>query len=290
MNKIQDLTIKNQAPPPLSRSLEKALAKLGGNNKFGQPNLRFVWGQGMLRFAYGKMRMKYLYAVAKLEQKDMNMDSGIIEVRIEDYDIGIPLWFVEEFWNPELVMPKWEANRWEWHRGQKIDVLGDPPIRGMYRELWRIKGENEEDLLLLRPGKKNPYVYKHPDKDDLERIEEVLWRKKNAPQLHSADEMSPEFLIQREIKNTYEAIAAAERKKAAETKERIKSSLAPHIHRLMTSRPNAAGGGSRSFPTNANKRRGQAKQTDHINLTDADLKNTYIVESKADQTENLIIP
>ncbi len=285
--KFSEMKIKNTAAPPLSSKFQNGLIKIAGRNKYGQPNVRLVWGQSIRRFAYGKERMTYLHAVATLEHKKADYETGLIICEHELYDIGIPLWFIEEWWPPEIACAGWDANRWDWEAFTKIDALGPPPIRGMYCQMLRVEGAPD-------PFGIEPYTYRAPDAETLEWVKELVWRREQAKRTHSAEEMAPAEEVAKKVRAAYQEYAEAEIKQATMIKDRIKSSLAPHIHRLMTNKPDAAGGGNRSFANHpvatGNKKAGKDKP---LNFTNYDMANSggskVPKETPKDPTKPLIV-
>ena len=147
-------TAKAEAPT-IPQSVLDDLARIGGKNEYGQPKLRVVWGGNHQWFRAGKWRLAYPIA-RKFRRlvawnithiptgNKFNLPAGpqpvfsaqyLVSPVYEDREIGYPGWILEEWWPPELVCQGWDAARWITHNGEKIDLLGEKPIRGQYRFL-----------------------------------------------------------------------------------------------------------------------------------------------------------
>lgn len=137
------------------------LLRIGGTNDYGEPRLQLVWGQERQWFRAGKWRLKYPIS-RKLRRlaawnivnvatgAKFNLPPGpepvfsmeyLVTPVWEDKEIGYQGWILEEWWPPEIVCQSWDANRWFFPTDamgrpiaeKKIDLLGEPPIRGDYR-------------------------------------------------------------------------------------------------------------------------------------------------------------
>lgn len=148
--------------PAVPESVEADLLRIGGTNDYGEPKLQLVWGQERLWFRAGKWRLKYPVA-RKLRRlaawnithiasgRRFNMPAGpepalsgeyLVAPVWEDKEIGYEGWILEEWWPPELVCAGWEGQRWFQRtgadgrpEGEKIDLLGEMPVRGDFRFL-----------------------------------------------------------------------------------------------------------------------------------------------------------
>lgn len=62
----------------------------------------------------------------------------------ENREVGYQGWVLQEWWPPEIVCQGWESARWLFRAdGSKVDLLGEPPIRGQYRFLMYLDDGNE---------------------------------------------------------------------------------------------------------------------------------------------------
>lgn len=156
---MQQLRAMNNEPltksefPTVPESVKADLLRIGGTNDYGEPKLQLVWGQERTWFRAGKERLKYPSA-RKLRRlaawnivylptgAKYNLPAGpqpqfsdlyLVSPVFEDQEIGYQGWVLEEWWPADLVCASWEANRYVEHKGEKIDLLGEPPVRGDYR-------------------------------------------------------------------------------------------------------------------------------------------------------------
>ncbi len=151
--------------PTIPANVLADLLRIGGTNDYGEPKLRLVWGEVHQWFRAGKWRLMYPIA-RKLRRlaawnitniatgANFNMPAGpqpffsaeyLVSPVWEDREIGYPGWVLEEWWPPEVVCPGWEAARWfTKENGEKIDLLGEVPVRGQYRFLMYLEDGREE--------------------------------------------------------------------------------------------------------------------------------------------------
>ncbi len=173
-------THKNSAAPPIDPQLAEQLIKIGGLNYRNEPNLRFAWGQTRTQFRRGKDRLLYIDERIEPIRHWRNVlrrpllldDAGRVaqwETRVVDqppnpmpegwlYEkelvsleyIGRQLWYVEQWYAPEIHLPngethlpfgtpeQWEKDRYEdWEDPEigfvkRCDVLGPFPREGRY--------------------------------------------------------------------------------------------------------------------------------------------------------------
>ncbi len=151
--------------PTIPANVLADLLRIGGTNDYGEPKLRLVWGEVHRWFRAGKWRLMYPIA-RKLRRlaawnitniatgANFNMPAGpqpffsaeyLVSPVWEDREIGYPGWILEEWWPPEVVCHGWEAARWfTKENGEKIDLLGEVPVRGQYRFLMYLEDGREE--------------------------------------------------------------------------------------------------------------------------------------------------
>lgn len=166
----------NARPGPVPEWVSKALLRVGGTNKFGEPNFRAVFGQTETTFAYGQQRLKYPAVNVNDEQLlgyDVHNPDGrinfikshkaVTKLRPGSYivprykkvkkEIGLPFWIIERWYDvTEYFQPTkyfflplneaWEKElRWDYDEetGYKIDNMGPFPARGVYQHFFTVK-------------------------------------------------------------------------------------------------------------------------------------------------------
>jgi len=87
--------------------------RIGGTNRYGEPNFKIVWGQNDTDLVYGV---------------DANGKRGQHIILKHD---GIPAWFIDCWKPPEIISPElWYAITWDWDAD--APGIGMYPERGMY--------------------------------------------------------------------------------------------------------------------------------------------------------------
>lgn len=162
---------ENRAYPKVPDTVKAELERIGGTNDYGDPKLQLAWGEEATRFRADKWRLKYPinlkykvligYNVTDLAKKrkgrkdaeyftEMRPRYGahlLVSPVYQMREKGYKGWVLEEWWPPEIVCVNWDANRWyeqKDYTGQtikKIDLLGEPPVRGEYRFLMYCEDE-----------------------------------------------------------------------------------------------------------------------------------------------------
>lgn len=199
-----------------------------------------VWGPDEHRIAYGKLRKKYLAAVLKTmshwEERtpkgtirkypagptppDNLPVENIVYPVYETTDIGKPRWFLEEWWAPELVVPDWENQRYDWVGGIREDVLGPAPIEGLYKPFRCIQSED---------GK-----YREPNESDLEAVKALLRERDQEKKKHGNREVQFDREAIAELAGKYSTqIQQKEDALADNLEERLKESIRPHLDKLV---------------------------------------------------------
>lgn len=172
-------TRRNWPAPALEPYLVEEITKIGGLNECGEPHLRFVWGQSRMQFRRGKERLLYideripaikhtrhvlkrplLYVDDRVSKWETEILSGAPAIVPEGWIyeeelvfvefIGKQLWYVEQWYAPEINLPngevfrpfgteeQWERDRYEdWDDPElgfvrHCDVLGPFPRAGRY--------------------------------------------------------------------------------------------------------------------------------------------------------------
>jgi hypothetical protein len=179
--------LSNSFSQPVPEWFERALTRIGGQNRYGQPNFRVVNGQKATEFAWGAERIKYPAAFLKEEKRvgyDVLRASGrkeffekeseipetsqgdvIVPLIIKfSTQIGIPRHIIERWVSPEDLGGRyeWEKNRFDYdiEKAELVDALGPFPERGQYRHFLTIQTKDKR--------------YRPLGPDVLEIIERVL--------------------------------------------------------------------------------------------------------------------
>jgi hypothetical protein len=167
--------LANSAAPYKERWIDEALLRIGGTNKFGEPNFIAVWGQSATEHGWGQQRIKYPAARVNDEELlgyDVHNPGGptnfikshkaVTKLRPGSYivprykkrqiEVGMPFWIIErwhditEVFQPRGFFHKSLEEAWEkeirWDRdedGTLVDNEGPFPSRGVYKHFFTVK-------------------------------------------------------------------------------------------------------------------------------------------------------
>ena len=130
---IQVVRELHETPEAVQRRLQIA----GGNNRFGMPVYRAVWGWNRLDWVGGKF-----------EDRDQNGDliREVVQLRREPKYPQVNRWHIERWCPPEAYGSErmWYAQTMETENGEKVPALGPYPERGDYEHCFTLetpKGE-----------------------------------------------------------------------------------------------------------------------------------------------------
>lgn len=151
--------------PTVPENVLKDLLRIGGTNDYGEAKLQLVWGEAETWFSAGKFRLKYPVRTNIKRLAGWNVINsitgekeyypasiqpavtpGVIVAPVfERIDVGYKGWVLQEWWPPEVVCIDWEENRYikHPHTGEKVDMLGEKPIRGQFRFLMYVDDGQE---------------------------------------------------------------------------------------------------------------------------------------------------
>lgn len=166
--------LENEAGPPIPASFVQALTEIGGLNRYGEPNLRVVWGQTATKWAWGKVRIKYP-AVFLNEQITLGYDvlpkaatnKPTFYKRQEDIpaefadclvlprmllrreEIGLPRFIVESWVAPESLAKdedEWNEGRWDYDVDSRelVDAAGPFPRQGRYEQFFTVQTPDKQ--------------------------------------------------------------------------------------------------------------------------------------------------
>ncbi len=120
----------------------RRLTAAGGNNRYGEPNFRAVWGWSRLGWIGGKW-----------EDRDSQTGEVVretISVRLEPKYIPFDRWHVERWCPPEMYgsPQEWEQQTAEVIDGTTVAALGPYPSRGEYEHVFTMEGPHGEFVQL----------------------------------------------------------------------------------------------------------------------------------------------
>jgi hypothetical protein len=121
--------------------VERVLRLAGGNNRFGEPNYRAVWGWSRLGWIGGKW-----------EDRDAagTLVREVIELRLAPKYAPHDRWHIERWLPPEAYgSPReWYAQTIERENGISVPALGPYPRRGEYEHCFTLSGPGGEFVQL----------------------------------------------------------------------------------------------------------------------------------------------
>lgn len=122
-------------------SLQLRLGRVGGLNRFGEPNFRVVWGWSRLTWIGGKWTDTDAHG---------NVTREIVELREVPKYLPLDRWHIERWMPPETYgSPRqWYAQTVEREDGISIPALGPYPRRGEYEHCFTLQGPRGEFLSL----------------------------------------------------------------------------------------------------------------------------------------------
>src|SRR5262245_25185410 len=166
---------QNRVYPKVPDAVKAELERISGTNDYGEPKLQLVWGEERTWFRAGKWRLKYPtsqklrvlvgYNVIDMsrkkkgeyhryftENRPIELPHLMIQPVYQTRELGFKGWVLEEWWPPEIVCVNWDANRWYLETNdlgevvKKIDLLGEPPVRGDFRFLMYCEDEKDRPM------------------------------------------------------------------------------------------------------------------------------------------------
>jgi hypothetical protein len=136
-NMIQVVREIHQVP----HAVQERVARAGGNNRYGEPNFRVVWGGSRLTWIGGRWT-------------DHDASGNVIrqkfELRQVPKYVPVDRWHIERWIPPEFYGPYelWYARTTETNNGIGIPSLGPFPSRGEYEHCFTIQSAAREFLPL----------------------------------------------------------------------------------------------------------------------------------------------
>ncbi|HUJ82664.1 MAG TPA: hypothetical protein VLW83_12340 [Candidatus Acidoferrales bacterium] len=125
---------ETHTPPP---ALSSRISRVGGWNRFGQPNFRVVWGWSRLSWIGGKWTDR---------DSNGNILRESIELRRVPKYLPHDRWHIERWLPPETygTPESWRALTLEREDGIAIPALGPYPSRGEYEHCFTLAGPRGE--------------------------------------------------------------------------------------------------------------------------------------------------
>jgi hypothetical protein len=134
---IRVLRETHETPP----NIQQRLARAGGQNRFGQPNFRVVWGWSRLSWIGGRWTDRDSHGNVVRER---------IELRYVPKYIPHDRWHIERWMPPESYgSPElWYGLTFETEAGIRVPTLGPFPRRGEYEHCFTLQGPRGEFIPL----------------------------------------------------------------------------------------------------------------------------------------------
>src|SRR5947208_6062668 len=122
-------------------AVAQSLARAGGNNRFGEPNYRAIWGWNRLAWIGGKFEDREDRGTLIRER---------VELRYEPKYPQLNRWHIERWVPPEAYgSPRqWYSQTTEYASGRSIAALGPYPSRGDYEHCFTLETPRGEFLQL----------------------------------------------------------------------------------------------------------------------------------------------
>jgi hypothetical protein len=117
------------------------VARAGGQNRFGEPNFRVVWGGSRLSWMGGRWTDR---------DAQGNVIREAIEMREEPKYIPLERWHIERWMPPESYGSRedWLARTVEVEDGIRLAALGPYPSRGEYEHCFTLQTAGGEFMAL----------------------------------------------------------------------------------------------------------------------------------------------
>jgi hypothetical protein len=220
--------------PPYFRD---ELVRIGGLTPYKKPMLMLTWGMNKKWLRYGQLMPQYPGS-CEVGRQNVEHPNGLVEVVEVSKWFGVPRWCIEKWYSFEEYCPQGadfynEKLRYSFEGGtyhlegmtqrelQMMDVLGPPPLEGIYRCIYWIT-----DAL---------GGYAEPDRAVLNALEDAFYRRNNG--------LDPSMAVQ--ISNDIADIQARNERLAAERLYRMNSVVKLHAHRIADpARKNKGGSGA----------------------------------------------
>jgi hypothetical protein len=134
---IQVIRETHEAPA----SIQTRVRQAGGNNRYGEPNFRVVWGRSRLTWIGGRWTDRDAHG---------NVIREAIELRQVPKYLPLDRWHIERWTPPEFYgSPElWYEQTVEVENGVRVPALGPYPARGEYEHCFTLEGSDGEFIAL----------------------------------------------------------------------------------------------------------------------------------------------
>jgi hypothetical protein len=114
-------------------AIEEAVARVGGSNRYGEPNFRVVWGGARLAWVGGRWTDRDAHG---------NVVRKVVELRRVPKYFPLDRWHIERWMPPESygTPEEWYARTTEIEDGIRVPALGPYPSRGEYEHCFTLEG------------------------------------------------------------------------------------------------------------------------------------------------------
>lgn len=263
---------ENYPPPPITDRWQRELIRIAGLNPYGGPKLRLEWGSSCTWTPYTKA-LKYLaYRRDRqigwtIEYKDKDtgivirtrrfglavtasqMDKARAEVHhgeiaglpfpdmLYNEEIGIPRWWIAQWFAPALIGP------WDEARRRTLDIhpeaeMGSFPREGIYMPGFHPIWEHDPGRKCCEEAKDRRGKcfghYRTPSELDILYVES-LWRQNlDEPYRHDWTEAPDELTMYQNLKRLADAQADRSAKEREEMRLRIRDAYKTHKARFTS--------------------------------------------------------
>lgn len=158
---------------------QKQLDKIGGKELNGKSRFVLRWGQSSEAQDWDpwgrEWRARYIHRSFKQKMVRSETESGIVDIKMETFDVAIPRWFVEYYIPPGVACLG--------HQVTGVDSEGDSwfdplPTGGLYEPMLEI---SEHDGNCCADMQKQNLAchgfYRDPSEEDLQMIRFLIWKR-----------------------------------------------------------------------------------------------------------------
>lgn len=204
---------------------QKQIDKIVGTTIDGKPIVRLNWSWNSREWIAGEWRAKYRFMTVEVP-------GGIV-------DICPPRWVLEDRNEPGQYWQAWEAGRWFTNPddGSRIDLRGEPPREGWYSYCDLIADHDAGkaccNYLFETEQRRCWGYYREPAQIDLDKLAEAVYLRNQDKEVNPNEPLSNEILAELG-RAEFTRKEELREQKTNDLAERLKDSMAPHLHRIET--------------------------------------------------------